>query len=76
MQRTDIRNSKKTNHVSDALRPVQSDVFHCRENIHFVLSLDLLHNIEGHTEQPTSFCTIPEMTEIVTNSTSGVCWFC
>ena len=46
---------------------VQSNVFHCRENIHFVLSLDLLGNIEGDTEQSTSFCAISEITEIVEN---------
>ena len=56
---------KKPNHVRDALRSVQSDVFHCRENIHFLLSFDLLSNIEGNTEQSTSFGTVPEITEIV-----------
>ena len=54
---------KNPNHAIDALRYVQSDVFHCRENIHFLLSLDLLCNIEGDTKQSTSFCTIPKMWE-------------
>ena len=56
--------------IYDALRPVQSDVFHCRENVHFLLSLDLLGNIEGDTKQSTSFCTIPEIREIIRNFTS------
>ena len=55
-----MQDRKQTNLIYDALRSVQSDVFHCRENIHFLLSLDLLSNIEGDTKQSTSFCTIPE----------------
>ena len=62
-----VRLKEKSNHARDALRSVQSDVFHCRENIHFFLSLDLLSNIEGDTKQSTSFCTIPEITESVKN---------
>ena len=42
-------------------------MFHCRENIHFLLSLNLLGNIEGDTKQSTSFCTVPEMAVIVEN---------
>ena len=42
-------------------------MFHCRENIHFLLSHDLVGNIEGDTKQSTSFCTIPEMAETVEN---------
>ena len=54
------KESGKPNHVSDALRSVQSDVFHCRENIHLLLSLDLFGNIEGDTKQSTSFSSIPK----------------
>ena len=57
----------KSNLIRDTLRSVQSDVFHCKENIHFLLSLDLLGNIEGDTKQSTSFCTVPEIKEIIRN---------
>ena len=62
-----IKNIGKTNHVRNALRSVQSDVFHCRENIRFLLSLDLLSDIEGDTEQSTSFGTVPEIKELGAN---------
>ena len=66
-KRINREESEKTNLIRDALRSVQSDVFHCRENIHFLLSLNLLGNIEGDTKQSTSFCTVPEMAVIVEN---------
>ena len=59
-----MQDRKQMSLIRDTLRSVQSDVFHCRENIHFLLSLNLLDNIEGDTKQSTSFCTVPENVKV------------